>query len=189
MAKSNAEKDIFGEPVKHRRPRYEAALERGEKRTLPERAARVRWLSEIIPRNVMFGLPLETSLVFEDAKASFVYANFVAVVVLAAAFIEHWFIASLNNRGYEKDASQGLAAAIDCARRNHLVDPIILDKADRLRSIRNPFIHLKEFDHKHNVGQRMAATRTFDIQRLLEKDAQEALLAMYAVATHAFSHR
>ena len=63
MTKLAVKKDLFGKSVKqHRRPRYEAALERGEKRTLPERAARVRWLSEIIPRKVMFGLPLETAL-------------------------------------------------------------------------------------------------------------------------------
>jgi hypothetical protein len=108
---------------------------------MAERAARVRWLSRIIPRDRMFGMPLETSLVFEEAKASFVYGNFVAVIVLAAAFIEHWFIASLEARGYHKEASQGLAAAISCARRNNLVDSMILDKSDRLRLIRNPFVH------------------------------------------------
>jgi hypothetical protein len=36
----------------------------------------------------MFGMPVEMGLVFEEAKASFVYRNFVAVIVLAAAFIE-----------------------------------------------------------------------------------------------------
>lgn len=89
---------------------------------------------------------------------------------------------------YTKEASQGLAAAINCARRNNLVDPIILDKADRLRLIRNPFVHLKEFDNKHGLGQRMAASRNFDFRALLEKDAQEALIAMYGVAAHAFGH-
>lgn len=187
MAKRAIEKDLFGKPVKHRRQRYEAALERGDKKTLPMRAARVRWLSEIIPRNRAFGMPLETSLVFEEAKASFVYENYVAVIVLAASFIEHWFIASLSNRGYEKEASQGLAAAIKCARVHGLVDQVILDKADRLRLIRNPFVHLKEFDHQHSIGQRMAKTRTFDIRAILESDAKEALIAMYGVAVYAFA--
>ena len=186
MAKGTVSKDLFGKPVRQRRPRYEAALERGEKKTLPERAARVRWLSGVIPRDRMFGMPVETGLVFEEAKASFVYRNFVAVIVLAAAFIEHWFLASLEARGYHKEASQGLAAAINCARRNNLVDSIILDKADRLRLIRNPFVHLKEFDHKHGISQRMARTRNFDITALLENDAKEALIAMYGVAVYAF---
>jgi len=131
-------------------------------------------------------MPLETGLVFEEAKASFVYANFVAVIVLAAAFIEHWFIASLEARGYHKEAAQGLAAAISCARRNNLVDSMILDKADRLRLIRNPFVHLKDFDHKHGLNQRMGKTRNFHIRTLLEDDAKEALIAMYGVAAYAF---
>jgi len=186
MAKGMVEKDLFGNPVRQRRPRYEASLERGEKKTLPERAARVRWLSRVIPRDRMFGMPMETALVFEEAKASFVYKNFVAVIVLAAAFIEHWFLAGLEARGYHKEASQGLAAAINCARRNNLVDSIILDKADRLRLIRNPFVHLKEFDHKHRIGQRIFTTRNFDVTALLENDAKEALIAMYGVAVYAF---
>jgi hypothetical protein len=188
MAKGTVAKDLFGKPVRQRRPRYEAALERGEKKTLPERAARVRWLSGVIPRDRMFGMPMETGLLFEEAKASFVYRNFVAVIVLAAAFIEHWFLASLEARGYHKEASQGLAAAINCARRNNLVDSIILDKVDRLRLIRNPFVHLKEFDHKHGISKRMASTRNFDITALLETDAKEALIAMYGVAVYAFRH-
>jgi hypothetical protein len=187
MPKRAVTKDLFGKPVRQRRPRYEAALERGERKSLPARAARVRWLSEVIPKNLMFGMPLETGLVFEEAKASFVYGNFVAVIVLAASFIEHWFIASLSNRGYQKEASQGLAAAINCARTHKLVAPLILDKADRVRLIRNPFVHLKSFEHQHTIGQRMAKTRTYDIPALLEADAKEALIAMYGVAAYAFS--
>src|SRR5580704_8839077 len=186
MSKRVVTTDLFGKPVRHQRPRYEAALERGERKTLPERAVRVRWLSEVIPKNLMFGMPLETSLVFNEAKASFVYGNYVAVIVLAASFIEHWFIASLSDRGYQKEASRGLGAAIKCARVNGLVAPLILDKADRLRLIRNPFVHLKEFDHEHDIGQRMAKSRTFDIRALLESDAKEALIAMYGVAVYAF---
>lgn len=188
MSKRAITKDLFGKPVKYRRPRYEAALERGEKKTLPERAGRVRWLSEVIPKNRIFAMPTETALVFEDAKASFVYGNYVAVIVLAAAFVEHWFMASLDNRGYHKEASQGLAAMINCARVNNFVNPLILDKVDRLRLIRNPFVHLKSFDHQHTIGQRMAKTRTFDIPELLESDAKEALIAMYGMASFAFAH-
>ncbi len=186
MAKRVVGKDLFGKPVRQKRPRYEASLERGERKTLPARATRVRWLSGIIPKNLMTLMPLETNLVFKEAKASFVYGNYVAAVVLAASFIEHWFIASLSERGYQKEASRGLAAAIKCARANGLVNPLILDKADRLRLIRNPFVHLKEFEHQHAIGQRMAKTGTFDILALLESDAKEALIAMYGVAVYAF---
>jgi hypothetical protein len=137
----------------------------------------------------MFGLPLETSLIFEEAKSSFVYGNYVAAIVLASAFVEHWFSANLDSLGYHTEASKGLAAAIRCARANALVDPFILEKADRLRMIRNPFMHLKSIDHEHIISQRMAKARQFQVWRLLETDAKEALEAMYGVATYAFRHR
>jgi len=186
MAKHDVTKDLFGKPVRLRRPRYEAALERGEKRTLPERAARVRWLSEVIPTKRMFGMPLEGALVFQEARASFVYGNFVATIVLAAAFVDHWFSTSLGERGHREEASQGLVAAITCARVNKLVNPLILDKADRLRQIRDPIAHLKSFDHTHAAGRRLQKLRSYDIAAILERDAKEALIAMYGVAAYAF---
>src|SRR5579863_8809048 len=63
MANGRVAKDLFGNPVRQWRPRYDTALERGEKKTLPERAAQVRWLSGVIPRDRMFMMPVETSLV------------------------------------------------------------------------------------------------------------------------------
>ena len=134
-------------------------------------------------------MPVETALIFEEAKSSFVCGNFVAAIVLAAAFVEHWFVASLNSRGYQKGASQGLAAAIKCARDNGLVSPLILDKADRLRLIRNPFVHLKSMDHEHIISHRMAKARQFHMWELLDADAREALTAMYGVATYAFANK
>jgi hypothetical protein len=188
MAKRPVSKDLFGHPVRQRRPRYEAALERAEKRALPDRAARVRWLYDTIPKGGMFGMPLETLLVFQEAKSSFIYGHFVATIVLAASFVEHWLAGNLDGLGYHKEASQGLAATIKCARSNDLVIPLILDKADHLRLIRNPFVHLKPFEHEHTVGQRARAKDT-DHATLLENDAKEALIAMYGVAVYAFSGR
>ena len=189
MSKRSSARDLFGKTVRQRRPRYEFALEKQDRKTRADRAGRVRWLSDTIPKNLMFGTPVETALVFEEATASFVHGNFVAAVVLAAAFVEHWFVASLIARGYHKEASQGLAAGIGCARANNLVSPLILEKADRLRLIRNPFVHLKSFDHQHGIGQRMAKTRNFDIRALLESDAKEAIIAMHGVAIYAFGRR
>jgi hypothetical protein len=135
----------------------------------------------------MIGASLETVLVFEEAKDSFVYGNFVAAVVLAAAFVEHWLVSSLAVRGYEKETSNGLAAAIRCARKNSLVSPLVLEKADRLRLIRNPFVHLKSFEHEHRIMHRLAEARSYDFPALLESDARDALIAMYGVAVYAFA--
>jgi len=130
-------------------------------------------------------MPLETFYIFEEAKSSFVYGHFVAAIVLAASFVEHWFTASLAQRGYEKEAARGLAASIKIAREKNLVNPVLLDKADRLRLIRNPFVHLKALGHEHTIGQRLLRLRQGP-KEVLESDAKEALMVMYLVAAYAF---
>jgi len=185
IAKAPTQKNLFGEHVPKPRAQYEAALERADKRQNASRAARARWLKRTIPKNVSYVLPVETALVFEEAKSCFVYGHFVAAIILAASFIEHWMTSNLQQSGHHKEASRGLAAAIRFARRTHLLDPIVLDQADRLRLIRNPFVHLKEFDHEHTITQRAGRYRT-DPWTLSERDAQEALIAMYAVAAYWF---
>ena len=186
MPKRIADKDLFGNPLRPRRRRYEATLAASDKETLSERAARLRWLSSVSPRVYMLGLQIETAIVLQETQVSFVNGSFVAVIVLAGAFMEHWFAGSLAKRGFEKEASRGLAAAIKCARVNKLVDPLILDGADRLRLIRNPFVHLKDHDHEYTIGQRMMKPQPRDILSMLESDAKDAVVAMFAVATYKF---
>lgn len=181
----HSQKDLLGNPIKRRRPRYEASLEKVDRDELPQRAERVRWLQRVIPRNSGYGMPFETYFVFEDARSSFVYGQFVATVVLAASFIEHWFSANLSLLGYEKAGNAGLAAAVACARDYDLVPAVVLDKVDRLRLIRNPFVHLKQFDHPHSIGRRSLAAKEPPAETL-EKDAKEALITMYATAAYAF---
>ncbi|HWR73125.1 MAG TPA: hypothetical protein VN604_08135 [Nitrospirota bacterium] len=183
--KRTTTKDLFGKAIRERRPKYEVAVERADKRSVPFRAARIRWLTQVIPKNMGFMMPMETFYVFEEAKASYVYGNFVAAIILAASFVEHWFAAGLGMRGYEKEASRGLAASIKVAREKNLVDPALLNMVDRLRLIRNPFVHLKPFEHKHNIGQRSLKQRIHP-EAKLESDAQEALITMYGVAVYAF---
>jgi hypothetical protein len=129
--------------------------------------------------------PGRNSLLFEEAKSCFVYGHFVAAIVLAAAFVEHWLISNLNSRGFQKEASRGLAGAIKFARKNKFADPIVLDKAEQLRLIRNPFVHLKEFDHEHTLTQRTGKHQT-DPWTQSESDARESIIAMYAVAAYWF---
>lgn len=187
MSARRVNRDLFGKPIKQRRPRYEWSLERVEKATLPVRAERVRWLEKVIPKNRGFAMPTETFYVFEEAKSSFVYGCFVASTVLAAAFVEHWLSARLAQRGFNKAANNGLAAMIECCRKNHLLNPTLLEKVNRLRLIRNPFTHLKSFDHPHGLGQRSLRERSHP-EALLEVDAKESLTTMYTVAVYAFAN-
>lgn len=184
MTPGDGQKDLLGEPIRRKRPKYEAALERREIRSVPERAERIRWLSSVMPQNVGYMMPLESSRVFQEAKDCFVYGQFVATMVLASSFVEHWLAGLLDAQGQQKIASRGLAAIIEHYREKHLLSKVVCDKVDSLRQKRNPFVHLKAFDHPHGLGQRMLRVRT-PPDTILEADAKDALVAMYSVAMHA----
>ena len=68
---------------------------------------------------------------------------------------------------------------------NDLVPVVLLDKADRLRKIRNPFVHLKSFDHEHTLTRRALTIETHPYE-LLEHDAQESLSLVFAIGLYAF---
>jgi hypothetical protein len=122
-------------------------------------------------------------LVFEEAKSCYIYGQAVATILLAAAFAEHWLGALLARRGYTKQAKAGLRSIVKHCREQRLAPEVILNKVDRLRQIRNPFVHLKGFDHEHGIAQRTLKARTNPFE-LVDADAREAIVAMYAVAHH-----
>jgi hypothetical protein len=183
MPPSHIQKDLLGKPIRKRRPRYEVMLERHELRNVPVRAERIRWLSTVIPRNSVYMMPLESIKVFQEAKDCFVYGQFVGTVVLSAAFVEHWLGGILTGYGAPRIAAQGLAEITQYCRENDALPSILCDKVDVLRKIRNPFVHLKPFDHPHGLGQRMRRQRTHP-DAILEADAKEAIITMYSVATY-----
>ena len=178
--------DLFGNPIRQRRPCYELALQRSDRASLAERAARLRWVRSTVPKNLFFCMQYETLALFYEVKATFISGYFVGTIVLATAFIEHWISSNLSTIGYRKEASQGLVACMACARKNDLIPLILLNKIEQLRIIRNPFIHLKPFKHEHKIIHRASKSRKRPID-LLESDAQESLRLAYAVALYSFN--
>jgi hypothetical protein len=159
-------------------------MERYELARVPERAARLRWLSGVIPSNTVYAMSLESMAVFQEAKDCFIYGQFVAAQVLAASFIEHWLGALLGADGQHKVAAQGLDAIVTACRAQRIIPVVLCDKIDTLRLNRNPFVHLKPFNHAHSLGQRMRVSRSHP-DTILEADAREAMVAMYSVARYA----
>lgn len=151
---------------------------------LPPRLGRCRVRvsrPSIYPRTG-FMMPFVTAFVFDEARRTFVNGDFVATILLAAAFIEHRLASHLRSKGYVKAARQGLAQMIACARQHDFASPFLLDKVDRLRRIRSPFVHLKPFEHDDGLLERMIRGAVEEPARLLEKDAKAALSLMYTMA-------
>jgi hypothetical protein len=181
-SKKTTEKDLFGKPIRERKCRQQTALEKHDRESLEERIVRLKWVEKIFPKGYGFLMPPETVYVFNEAKMAFINGEFIATLLLVSAFVEHWLGIYIESKGFHKEAQKGLAVIIACARTNKLVHSALLDKADHLREIRNPFVHLKPFSHKDRVMHRALEMRD-DPFSIMERDAKESLSIMYTIAT------
>lgn len=181
-SKRPKQKDLFGKPIPRRKSRQQIVLEKYDRETLDERIDRLKWVEKIFPKGYGFLMPPETSFIFNEAKMSFINGAFVATLLLVSAFVEHWLGIHIESKGFHKEAQKGLSAIIGCARTNNLVHGSLLEKADHLREIRNPFVHLKPYTHKHRVTQRALDKRANPLT-IMEKDAKDALSIMYTIAS------
>lgn len=178
------DRDLFGKPIRRRRSKYEIGLERFDDDTRAERALRLRWVDKSIPRGFSMAGPYETMLIFREAKDCYIAGHLAAALVLAAAFIEHWMSGFIGSQGFQAEAKRGLAACVECARRNAFLSEAVLLKMDHLREIRNPFVHLKPMDHEHIVTRRMLRAR-IATEELMDQDAREALSLMFTIGFYA----
>lgn len=131
---------------------------------------------------------METFLVFDEAKTAFIYGCPVASTVLCSAFVEHWLSSKLHALGYSKEAHGGLSSIVQCCRKNGLLPEQLIQRVDKLRKIRNPFVHLKSFEHQHNVVNRMLEFQMMP-HDMAEADARDSLATMYTIATCRFGVR
>jgi len=72
---------------------------------------------------------------------------------------------------------------LNVAAAHHLEHDIILDRIDTLRRIRNPFTHLKDFQHPQTLSQRAIAAQDNPVN-LMEQDAKDSVDALFAIFQH-----
>ncbi len=154
------------------------ALAQSDEMRRSDRADRIQWLSE---HNVSLGIvmgPMDSMAIRSEASECFAEGHYIATLLLAVAFIEHAITDSLIERGLAKYGIP-LAKAIRIAREKRIFPPEMLSGADHLRELRNPFTHRKEPTHDHSFGNRFLKSRAHP-RVILEKDAKDALIHMYA---------
>ena len=176
--------DLLGRKITKRNSRLESALERYDRNSFEDRLERLTWLQKVFPTGYGFAMEPETAYVFDEAKNAFVEGAFIATILLSTAFVEHWLGAIVSGQGFNGEAKSGLNSIIECMRREGLMHEFLLKKADRLRKIRNPFVHLKPFNHMERVTPRAMNQSKHPIA-ILEEDAKEALSLMYGIALKA----
>ena len=159
------------------RERLIQALSRSDDSTRTERADRIEWLAQHDSRPSAFAGAVDTLRLMEEARACFVCGHFVAALLLVTSFIEHTLADELQELGLAKgDPPLGRLIALA---RDHLSLPgDLLDRADRLRKLRNPFTHRRSGEDPDTLGNRFRSAKTHPAT-IMENDAMLALGVMY----------
>lgn len=178
--------DLFGDKPIKKITKFETALKQYDKETIDERVERLKYINTLLPGEYMFGADPETIFIFEEAKMAFINGQFISTILLSQAYIERSLQIHYNSIGFDTIAKKGLKAIIDHATKNKTIHHFLLPKIDELRKIRNPFVHLKEYEHDYNLSQRIFKNikdgKSYkDFSEIIYDDAKEAIRLMYAI--------
>lgn len=158
------------------------ALERSDSDRRSDRAERIRWAAQYdIISGVIVG-PVEAMYLLREAQECFVEGHYIATLMLATALIEHVISEKLVSANIAKYGIE-FKKAIGLARKQGLFPNELLESADRLRILRNPFAHRKPDDHEHTLGNRYIAQGRHP-RLVAEEDAKASLVAMYGHFRH-----
>ena len=181
-------KDLFGNRVKPKKQNIglEKSLIRNDTYTLEDRTLRLKFVNEIFPNGSIIAGDMETVYVFQEAKMAYVNGCFISTILLTQAFIERLLASHFNSIGLEKIARRGIKVMLDHAKKHNLFHDYFINQIDNLRQKRNPFVHLKPFEHEFNISQRIMSNMEKDgsftePEKLIEIDAREALRLMYTI--------
>ncbi len=81
MARKSGPVDLFGRPVTVRRSRSQIELERYDRETMAGRIACLNYVKRVHPAGG-FGMPIESVMLFTEARMAFVDGLFVSVLLL-----------------------------------------------------------------------------------------------------------
>ncbi len=147
-----------------------------------ERLARLRWLTQLMPKakDLVFPGGWVAKHLFEEARYCFVYGQFMAAIMLGMAYIEHTLAALLYGAGRSEleraNVSALLAKAVDLG----WLDQAEFDKLDRSRIMRNLVSHFRRPGQKHTIEHR-SVTQGDMPYSILEEDARHVMQATFHV--------
>lgn len=180
------EKDLFGNIKRKRKTKLEVSLEKSDSYTYPVRLERLQYINKITPKHISFLYSVEMHYLHSEAIRSFINGQFVAVLLLSHSFIEHWLEDRIEESKIKRYGNHSLANIIKAMKEKNSANISLLDKIDRLRKIRNPFVHYKPSNYEFSVMNLSIPNKTMP-DDLLYKEAKEAISLLYQVCITKFN--
>jgi hypothetical protein len=159
-----------------------AWLDREDKIARHDRLERLQWLSRQMPPADLIAFPggLVAKYLFEEARYSFTYGQFIGTVMLGLAYIERT-LGALFYAGGRTDLQRASVARLFLEARNSgWLSEIEFAELEEIRTLRNPFAHFR----------RPLASGTIEVRAIegnelpysiIETDARNVLAAVLRI--------
>jgi len=174
-------KDLFGNTIDEPVDAASEELSNYDKDSFNERLIRLKYINKIYHFGTRVFGSNESVRIFDEAIHCYIFGQFVATIILAQAFIERRFQEYFHIRMDAKRAKYSLDKLLKEFRANQFIDEHFVEKIDKIRLKRNPFVHHKEPLHKDSLMSR-SYNSSIDPDQLLEDDAKDALSLMMAIS-------
>ena len=143
------------------------------------RLSRLNWLDSESPAGEYWTFPggmLAQSL-FEEARYSFVYGQFLATSLLGLAYIERTLAALFYQEGRNDLERASLSRLLREAYSHGLLGHLEMENIERIRRQRNLYAHFRKPGVEHSIERRSVMEEDAPYN-LIERDATEVMKAV-----------
>ncbi len=161
---------------------YEKWLKDEDSKCFEDRLSRLNWLSETSPAAEYwtFSGGLLAKSLFEEARYCFVYAQYLATILLGLAYIERTLAALFYGAGRSDLERQGLSVLLKEAHAEGLIDSTEFQDLERIREKRNAYAHFRRPGHQYSMETR-AFLEDEAPYNIIEQDATTVIAAVFHI--------
>lgn len=172
--------DLFGNDIKPAVDAAEEEIRTYDQGSFSERLLRLKYVNKLFPFGTREYGSDESHRIFNEAIHCFIFGQYIATVILSLSFIERRFQEYFHIR-MDKRSKLTLSKLLIEFRQTGFIDEYFINKIDKIRLKRNPFVHHKEPLYPHSLMSRSMESNTV-AEELLEQDAKDALGLMLVIS-------
>jgi hypothetical protein len=141
-----------------------------------DRITRLKWISGKMPEANYVGYVggQMAYYLFEEARYSFVYGQFLACIVLGLSFVEQSLAAQFYASGRDDLERANISKLLQEARNNNWISESELVNLERARKIRNPITHFRRPGYEDTIEWRSVEDNSHPYQ-IIEEDAYHVM--------------
>lgn len=151
-------------------------LDREDLKCREDRIKRLVWLASVLPAAEFLTFPggWIAKQLYEETRYCFVYAQFLAAIVLGFAFVEHTLAALFYASGRNDLERASASVLFREAVRAGWLSPEEHDWLESARTFRNPVTHFRQPFHADTIEHR-SVTQDQSPYSILEEDARHVM--------------